>query len=93
MSLAGLRIALAQDPSFARVRSFASADPATRSTNIAFSAPAGLRPALLAEVADGLAARSNAAASTPAVVLAITATGREAEDTVCLLYTSPSPRD
>ncbi len=85
MSLAGLRIALAQDPSFARVRSFASADPATRSTNIAFSAPAGLRPALLAEVADGLAARSNAVAGTPAVVLAITATGREAEDTVAAL--------
>ncbi|WP_269938291.1 transcription-repair coupling factor [Arthrobacter sp. HY1533] len=78
MSLAGLRIALSQDPLFARVRSYASADPATRSTDIAFSAPAGLRPVLLAEVADGLAASSG-------VVLAVTATGREAEDTVAAL--------
>ncbi|MFC8302267.1 transcription-repair coupling factor [Specibacter sp. NPDC057265] len=85
MSLAGLRIALAQDPSFARVRSFASANPATRSTGMAFSTPAGLRPVLLAEMVDGLAARPHATAAAPAVVLAVTATGREAEDTVAAL--------
>lgn len=87
MSLAGLRTALSADPVFARVRSFASADPATRSTDVAFSAPAGMRAVLLAEVADGLAER---AASTempdgPGIVLAVTATGREAEDTVAAL--------
>ncbi|WP_425863846.1 transcription-repair coupling factor [Arthrobacter sp. TWP1-1] len=83
MSLAGLRTALSADPLFARVRSYAGADPATRSADIAFSAPAGMRAVLLAEVADGLAER--AAAAGTGVVLAVTATGREAEDTVAAL--------
>lgn len=87
MSLAGLRTALSADPVFARVRSFASADPATRSTDVAFSAPAGMRAVLLAEVADGLAERATASEATggPGIVLAVTATGREAEDTVAAL--------
>ncbi|MDO5754526.1 transcription-repair coupling factor [Arthrobacter sp.] len=91
MSLAGLRSALSQDPSFARVRTFAAADPASRSADVAFSAPAGMRAVLLAEAADGLAeAAANIASSANAagrsgVVLAVTATGREAEDTVAAL--------
>ncbi|WP_207346318.1 transcription-repair coupling factor [Arthrobacter sp. E3] len=91
MSLAGLRSALSQDPSFARVRTFAAADPASRSADVAFSAPAGMRAVLLAEAADGLAeaaehiASSANAAGRSGVVLAVTATGREAEDTVAAL--------
>ncbi|SEE63214.1 transcription-repair coupling factor [Arthrobacter alpinus] len=81
MSLAGLRTALSADPLFARVRTYAGADPATRSDDIAFSAPAGMRPVLLAEVADGLASLADSGG----VVLAVTATGREAEDTVAAL--------
>ncbi|PYI37609.1 transcription-repair coupling factor [Arthrobacter psychrolactophilus] len=83
MSLAGLRTALSADPIFARVRAFAGADPATRSADIAFSAPAGMRPVLLAEMADGLSERSGSGPQ--GVVLAVTATGREAEDTVAAL--------
>ena len=83
MSLAGLRTALSADPIFARVRAFAGADPATRSADIAFSAPAGMRPVLLAEMADGLAERSGSGPQ--GVMLAVTATGREAEDTVAAL--------
>ena len=84
MSLAGLRLALAEDPIFARVRTYASADPAQRSTDLSFSAPSGMRPVLLAELADGLA-EAGAHGGGPGVVLAVTATGREAEDTVAAL--------
>ncbi|MGN5734267.1 transcription-repair coupling factor [Arthrobacter psychrochitiniphilus] len=84
MSLAGLRSALSADPLFSRVRSYAAANPATRSSDLAFSAPAGMRAVLLAEVADGLAAGSSSA-ERPGIVLAVTATGREAEDTVAAL--------
>ncbi|MGA7205765.1 MAG: transcription-repair coupling factor [Specibacter sp.] len=82
MSLEGLRTALAEDPVFARVRTYAAASPAGRSTDLAFTAPAGMRAVLLAEMADGLAAAPDGGAG---VVLAITATGREAEDTVAAL--------
>ncbi|RAN76542.1 transcription-repair coupling factor [Bacillus sp. SRB_336] len=84
MSLNGLRTALAGDPLFARVRANAAADHAQRSPDLQFSAPSGLRPVLLAEVADGLAA-AHALGGGPGVVLAVTATGREAEDTVAAL--------
>ncbi|NVM99916.1 transcription-repair coupling factor [Arthrobacter sp. SDTb3-6] len=84
MSLNGLRTALAGDPIFARVRANAAADHARRSPDLAFSAPSGMRPVLLAEVADGLAA-ATAPGAGPGVVLAVTATGREAEDTVAAL--------
>ena len=85
MSLAGLRTALSADPLFARVRSYAAAKPATRSTDVAFSAPAGMRAVLLAEIADGLSASHGSSADRPSIVLALTATGREAEDTVAAL--------
>ncbi|WP_218714002.1 hypothetical protein, partial [Arthrobacter sp. BF1] len=74
MSLAGLRTALSEDPLFARVRSYAAADPATRSTDVAFSAPAGMRAVLLAEVADGLASAASSSVERPGVVLAAAAT-------------------
>ncbi|HSO17196.1 MAG TPA: transcription-repair coupling factor, partial [Arthrobacter sp.] len=96
-SLTGLRRVLAEDRNYSRVRAEASRGFAARSEDYQISAPAGLRSALLAEMADGLSALAentadntadNSAASTAEaggsalapVVLAITATGREAED-------------
>ncbi|SFU01944.1 transcription-repair coupling factor [Arthrobacter sp. ov118] len=92
-SLTGLRRVLAEDRNYARVRAEASRGFAARSEDYQISAPAGLRATLLAEIADGLAAladESSDAASGGAdaqgsgagapVVLAVTATGREAED-------------
>ncbi len=96
-SLTGLRRVLAEDRNFARVRAEAARGFAARSEDYQISAPAGLRSALLAEMADGLTALANNTAdadstadsttdSTPEgsrrapVVLAVTATGREAED-------------
>ncbi|HXD27843.1 MAG TPA: transcription-repair coupling factor [Arthrobacter sp.] len=73
MALTGLRAALAADPSYARVRSYASKDFGNRSQDLEVAAPAGLRAALVTEVVDGLAAGGG-------LVLAVTATGREAEE-------------
>lgn len=73
-SLTGLRRALAEDRNYARVRAEASRGFEARSEDYQISAPAGMRATLLAEMADGLAS------SPGAVVLAVTATGREAED-------------
>ena len=55
-TLDGLRRALAPDQSFARVRAEAGRGFAVRGQDYQISAPAGLRPVLLAEMADGLAA-------------------------------------
>lgn len=86
MSLEGLRLALSEDPIFSRIRASAAADPVNRSTDLSFSAPAGMRAAILAELSDGLhEANASASPSEQAVVLAVTATGREAEDTVAAL--------
>ncbi|MDJ0319671.1 transcription-repair coupling factor [Pseudarthrobacter sp. PS3-L1] len=74
-SLDGLRRALAADSTFARVRAEAARGFEVRGQDYQISAPAGLRATLLAEMADGLAL-----AGTAGVVLAVTATGREAED-------------
>ncbi|MDI3212458.1 transcription-repair coupling factor [Arthrobacter sp. AL12] len=100
-SLTGLRRVLAEDRNYARVRAEAARGFAARSEDYQISAPAGLRSALLAEMADGLASLAHNTADNPAddtvdttaaaaaladggslapVVLAITATGREAED-------------
>ncbi|MGO4384970.1 transcription-repair coupling factor [Specibacter sp. RAF43] len=84
MSLEGLRTVLSEDPIFARVRSQAAVEHAQRSTDLQFGAPSGMRPVILAEVADGLAA-ADALEGRTGVVLAVTATGREAEDTVAAL--------
>ncbi|EMY35850.1 transcription-repair coupling factor [Arthrobacter crystallopoietes BAB-32] len=84
MSLNGLRTALAEDKSFARVRSQAERPARERSEDLQIGAPPGLRAALLAEMVEGLdAAGADSDASNgpqPPVVLAVTATGREAED-------------
>ncbi|GAA4042810.1 transcription-repair coupling factor [Arthrobacter methylotrophus] len=80
-SLDGLRRALGEDRTFARVRPEATRTFDERSSDYQISAPAGLRAALLAEMADGLAAQVD----TGAVVLAVTATGREAEDLTAAL--------
>ncbi|MFF2345337.1 transcription-repair coupling factor [Pseudarthrobacter sp. NPDC058119] len=81
-SLDGLRRALEPDQTFARVRAEAARGFAVRGQDYQISAPAGLRPVLLAEMADGLAAAvaGQSDAGEPGVVLAVTATGREAED-------------
>ncbi|WP_309080385.1 transcription-repair coupling factor [Zhihengliuella sp.] len=78
MALSGLRAALSEDRTFAQIRAYASKPYEARSRDLAVSAPAGLRAPLVAEVLDGLAAAG--AEGRDAVVLAVTATGREAED-------------
>ncbi|MDN3905237.1 transcription-repair coupling factor [Arthrobacter sp. YD2] len=84
MSLNGLRAALAEDPSYARVKTLSSRPPERRSEDLQIGAPQGMRAALLAEVVDGLAA-SGTGNGAPPVVLAVTATGREAEDLAAAL--------
>ncbi|KPN17840.1 transcription-repair coupling factor [Arthrobacter sp. Edens01] len=88
MSLNGLRAALAEDPSYARLRAHAARPPAKRSQDLEIGAPQGMRAALLAEMVDGLAEAHDGAAGDTAgapVVLAVTATGREAEDLAAAL--------
>ncbi len=84
MSLNGLRTALEDDPVFARVRQYALKPHADRSQDLQFGAPSGLRAALLAEVAEGLA-EAPAVDGRRGVVLAVTATERETEDLTAAL--------
>ncbi|WP_461189561.1 transcription-repair coupling factor [Arthrobacter sp. Z4-13] len=86
-SLDGLRRALAPDQTFARVRAETARGFDVRGQDYQISAPAGLRPVLLAEMADGIAAAAGAGhdVAGPGVVLAVTATGREAEDLTAAL--------
>jgi transcription-repair coupling factor (superfamily II helicase) len=76
MSLNGLRTALGQDESFARLRAHAAKPAGARSEDLQIGAPVGLRAALIAEMVDGLQS---------GIVLAVTATGREAEDLAAAL--------
>ncbi|MHA7264697.1 transcription-repair coupling factor [Arthrobacter sp. TMN-37] len=86
MSLNGLRAALAEDPSYARVRANAARALGQRSADLQIGAPAGLRAALLAEMVDGLRRDADAeTGSSVPVVLAVTATGRETEDLAAAL--------
>ncbi|MDQ0864035.1 transcription-repair coupling factor [Arthrobacter globiformis] len=90
LPLNGLRRVLHADRTFARVQSEAGRSFSVRSEDYQISAPAGLRPVLLAEMADGLlnaAGNGGSAAdhAAPGVVLAVTATGREAEDLAAAL--------
>ncbi|RJU01896.1 transcription-repair coupling factor [Arthrobacter frigidicola] len=86
MSLNGLRAALAEDPSYARVRANAARPVGQRSTDLQIGAPAGMRAALLAELVDGLRRDDDAGSgSAVPVVLAVTATGRETEDLAAAL--------
>ncbi|WP_041684810.1 transcription-repair coupling factor [Renibacterium salmoninarum] len=84
MGLNGLRAALREDPSIARVRAHAEREHAKRSEDLQIGAPNGLRAPLLAEVAEGLAA-AQANGDHAGVVLAVTATSRESEDLVAAL--------
>ncbi|WP_102159140.1 transcription-repair coupling factor [Zhihengliuella halotolerans] len=83
MSLSGLRAALSADSTYARIRQYASRPFDSRSQNLEVSAPTGLRAAVVAEAVDGLAA--GGAGGADAVVLAVTATGRETEDLAAAL--------
>ncbi|MHA7180673.1 transcription-repair coupling factor [Arthrobacter sp. MDB2-24] len=83
MSLNGLRAALAEDASYARVRTNAARPVEQRSADLQIGAPAGMRAPLIAEMVDGLAGSADGGAAP--VVLAITATGREAEDLAAAL--------
>ncbi|UYB37060.1 transcription-repair coupling factor [Arthrobacter koreensis] len=90
MSLNGLRAALAEDKSYSRLRAHAARVPAKRSQDLEIGAPQGMRAALLAEMVDGLAEAHDAGTGAgsdgaPPVVLAVTATGREAEDLAAAL--------
>ncbi|MGR0158411.1 transcription-repair coupling factor [Paenarthrobacter nitroguajacolicus] len=84
MSLNGLRRALADDKTFARVRTEAQRSFSDRNADYQISAPQGMRAVLLAEMADALASAGVEEDSAP-VVLAVTATGREAEDLTAAL--------
>ncbi|MFZ3417968.1 transcription-repair coupling factor [Arthrobacter sp. 3Tela_A] len=90
MSLNGLRAALTEDKSYSRLKAHAARGPAQRSQDLEIGAPQGMRAALLAEMVDGLAEAHDGGAGTgangaPPVVLAVTATGREAEDLAAAL--------
>lgn len=84
MSLNGLRRALAEDKTFARVRTEAQRSFSDRNADYQISAPTGMRAVLLAEMADAMAGAGADGAGAP-VVLAVTATGREAEDLTAAL--------
>ena len=75
MALHGLRSALRADTSFSRVHSNAATGYATRANQLEIAAPTGMRPVITAETLEALQSKVPGA-----VVLAVTATGREAED-------------
>ncbi|WP_286737897.1 transcription-repair coupling factor, partial [Kocuria sp. UBA1838] len=90
MSLTGLLTALSEDRSFANIRAQAARPLTERSAETIISATDGLRAPVLAQIARGLAdgagaasssdgAKGGSAGSTP-ILLAVTATGREAEE-------------
>ena len=82
MSLSGLTQALAHEPSYTAIITQAGADPKARLDEFLIGSPDGARPFLLAGIAQQLAAQNE---PTPPVLLAVTATDREAEDTVTAL--------
>ncbi|MDO5492836.1 MAG: transcription-repair coupling factor [Nesterenkonia sp.] len=74
MALTGLRTALTSEASVRRIRTAAGHRAAERTDELRIAASQGLRPALLAEVAEGLRE-----AEEDAVLLVVTATDREAD--------------
>ncbi|NYE96585.1 transcription-repair coupling factor (superfamily II helicase) [Psychromicrobium silvestre] len=85
MGLNGLRSSLREEPSIARVRREAARAHAQRSTDLQIGAPNGLRAPLLAEIAEAMPEASSIegqTASSPGVLLVVTATSRESEDLV-----------
>lgn len=85
MPLNGLRTALAADPSYARIRASARRGVAPEDER-EIAAPEGLRPLLVAEIADGLAEGASDAGTAPApLAVVVTPTGRAAEDLTAAL--------
>lgn len=82
MSLSGLAQALVHEPSYTAIITQAGADPKARLDEFLIGSPDGARPFLLAGIAQQLADQNE---PTPPVLLAVTATDREAEDTVTAL--------
>ncbi|MFW0181211.1 transcription-repair coupling factor [Rothia sp. P5766] len=83
MSLRGITAALSQEPSYRAISNQAFASPSSRVDEFIIGAPDGARPFVLAGLADQLSA--SAPEATQPVLLAITATDREAEDTATAL--------
>ncbi|RII41964.1 transcription-repair coupling factor [Galactobacter valiniphilus] len=86
MPLNGLRSALLADPTYARVRTAATRGPGPEDER-EIAAPEGLRPPLVADIADGLLEGFDArggAGSAP-IALVVTPTGRAASDLVANL--------
>jgi transcription-repair coupling factor (superfamily II helicase) len=79
MSLSGLRAALADDPDYARIRAAARRGAETDDER-EIAAPEGLRPPLIAEVADGLAEGEHGPNGKAPLTVVITPTGRASED-------------
>ncbi|WP_300343864.1 transcription-repair coupling factor [Nesterenkonia sp.] len=77
MSLKGLRTALSAASSYSRVVSAASRPAGERTDELQIGATSGLRPALIAEIAEAIRGAGQAPGGT---VLAVTATDREAEE-------------
>ena len=75
MALSGLRTALAANSSYVRISSAASHPAAERTEELQIAATTGLRPAVVAEIAQNIRSHSS-----HGVVLAVTATDREADD-------------
>ncbi|MDN5617987.1 MAG: transcription-repair coupling factor [Kocuria sp.] len=97
MSLTGLRKALDQEPTFANVLAQASRSASERSSETVIGAAEGLRAPLLAQIADGLstaasAGRAGREGNHAPIVLAMTATDREAEDLEAVLGSYIDPR-
>lgn len=75
MALFGLRTALAANSSYARIAAAASHPAGERTQELQIAATTGLRPAVVAEIAQNIRKTSG-----HGVVLAVTATDREADD-------------
>jgi len=81
MNLSGLLPVLASDPAVGRLLGAALAPvPAARDAEIDVVAPAGTRPALLASLLTGPASAAPGAGRPPGLVVAVVATGREADE-------------
>ena len=81
MSLRGLTALLSHEPGFDRVSQAAAQPLAARASELMIGAVDGIRPVLLAEIAE----KVRRAGETNSTVLAVVATEREAEDTAAAL--------
>jgi transcription-repair coupling factor (superfamily II helicase) len=85
MTLSGLLAALGAERSFANIRTQAALPPGERSAETVISAPDGMRPVLTAQLRAALDEAGAGQDGRAPVVLAVTATGREAEDLAAAL--------